>query len=142
MAERNSNKFSILGVNISAIDMGDACLFVEDAISKKKNIYVASVVRCYLIGSIFLDLIMMKLQNLKYIFIISWCIVSITQTKFQDSANLVSGQDMYNEKFNCDHKKHFLNSDSAFKFFWDVKFEEGDWNGATTNAKIDSVIVK
>ena len=40
MAEKLLKKFSILEVDISAIDMDDASLFIEDAVLKRKKIYV------------------------------------------------------------------------------------------------------
>jgi len=40
MAEKKLNKFYILNVGISAIDMNDACLLVEDAILKRHKIYI------------------------------------------------------------------------------------------------------
>jgi len=40
MAERMLKKFPILGVKISAIDMNDACLLVEEAISKRQKKYI------------------------------------------------------------------------------------------------------
>lgn len=40
MPEKPIKKFSILGVNIFAIDMDDASSFIEDALSKRKKIYI------------------------------------------------------------------------------------------------------
>jgi len=40
MAEKKLNKFYILNVGISAIDMNDACLLIEDAILKRHKIYI------------------------------------------------------------------------------------------------------
>ena len=35
-------KFSILNVNISAIDLNDACALVNDAVSKKRKAYICT----------------------------------------------------------------------------------------------------
>ena len=40
MAEKKLNKFCILGVKISAIDINDACSLVEDAILKRQKKYI------------------------------------------------------------------------------------------------------
>jgi len=40
MGDRNTDKVYILNVGISAIDMGDACARIEDAILKKHKIYI------------------------------------------------------------------------------------------------------
>jgi N-acetylglucosaminyldiphosphoundecaprenol N-acetyl-beta-D-mannosaminyltransferase len=40
MAEKKLNKFYILGVKISAIDMNDACSFVEDVILRRQKKYI------------------------------------------------------------------------------------------------------
>lgn len=40
MVENKLNKFYILGVKISAIDMGDACSLIEEAILKRQKIYI------------------------------------------------------------------------------------------------------
>ena len=40
MIEKKTDRFDILGVNISAIDMNDACSLVEDAILKKQKKYI------------------------------------------------------------------------------------------------------
>ena len=37
---KKNNRFYILNVGISAIDMDDACLFIEDAVSKKERKYI------------------------------------------------------------------------------------------------------
>ncbi len=42
MAGKKLNKFCILGVNISAIDMNDACSLVEDEISKRQKKYICT----------------------------------------------------------------------------------------------------
>jgi N-acetylglucosaminyldiphosphoundecaprenol N-acetyl-beta-D-mannosaminyltransferase len=42
MAENNLNQFSILGVNISAIDIGDACYLAESAISRREKVYIST----------------------------------------------------------------------------------------------------
>ncbi len=40
MSEKKLNKFSILGVQIAAIDMDDACSLVEDAILRRQKKYI------------------------------------------------------------------------------------------------------
>lgn len=40
MAEKKLNKFTILGVGISAIDINDACALVEDAVLKRQKRYI------------------------------------------------------------------------------------------------------
>lgn len=40
MTEKKLNKFCILGVKISAIDMNDACSLIEDALLRREKIYI------------------------------------------------------------------------------------------------------